>query len=355
MTALPIRVRLADDRVWTGEIPAERHRRIHLGMLHADTGGYVEIAAGPRPPGGKLRITTRRDPGHFLPGGASGEGRWLDALAGLAARHASRGEEVCVAPAVRSERAAAKAHVAHTNWLWVDIDGTEGLPAVRRFLSTKPAHLVTESAGSGGLHCYWRMDVPLRADGDAIERAHERLIFALGYTWKQGRPIPTVADRACKDRSRVMRLAGTVNGKTGRHARVIWADFALAPWTLQGLVGDLADPPEPRRNRRRPATPVGHEDPYKRIPPVDYFQRLAQIEVPARGLVSCPNPAHTDATPSCCVSADPGDGWCCHGCGAAGAIYDLASVLQGGPTGRWLRGDEFRRARERVRQAYGAA
>jgi len=50
---------------------------------------------------------------------------------------------------------------------------------------------------------------------------------------------------------------------------------------------------------------------------------------------------------------DAGEGWCCHGCGAAGAIYDLASVLHGGPTGRWLRGDDFCRARGVVQRAFG--
>ncbi len=36
-----------------------------------------------------------------------------------------------------------------------------------------------------------------------------------------------------------------------------------------------------------------------------------------------------------------------------GAIYDLASVLLGGPTGQALRGEEFKRARAYVRDAFG--
>ncbi|HEX4344682.1 MAG TPA: hypothetical protein VHZ31_03880 [Solirubrobacteraceae bacterium] len=348
---------MRDGRTYEGTITPERHRRLHLGLLHADSDGYVELAAGRRPPGGKLRIATRRDSGHFLPGGASGEPGWLEALLALAARHAAAGDEVCIAPAVRGQRAAAKAHVAHTHWLWIDVDGRDGLPAVRQLLRRRPAHLVVESAGSGGVHCYWRLRTPLTADaggGDAIEHAHERLIYALGYEWRDGAAVPTVADRACKDRSRVMRLAGTVNGKTGNRARVMWADLALVPWELTDLVGDLPDPPKPIRSHRHAARRVHHEDPYKRIAPVEYFQRLAGIEVPAHRLVSCPNPAHRDATPSCHVGADASEGWCCFGCGAAGAIYDLASVLLGGPTGRWLRGDAFRLARDHVSRAFGA-
>ena len=152
-----------------------------------------------------------------------------------------------------------------------------------------------------------------------------------------------------------MRLAGTVNGKTGRHARVIWADLALAPWSVRDLVGDLPDPPKPKRVRARAAGLTNHDDPYKRIAPAEYFLRLARIEVPEHRLVSCPNPAHVDTTPSCHVGSDAGEGWCCFGCGAAGAIYDLASVLLGGPTGQWLRGEQFRRAREHVIRTFGSA
>ena len=114
---LAIKVRLADGRIHEGALDPERHRSIHLGLLHGDSHGFVEIGAGPRPPGGKLRITTRKDAGHFLPGGASGEEGWLEALLALVARHHEAGDEVCVGPAVRRSRGAAKTHVEHTNWL----------------------------------------------------------------------------------------------------------------------------------------------------------------------------------------------------------------------------------------------
>jgi hypothetical protein len=35
-------------------------------------------------------------------------------------------------------------------------------------------------------------------------------------------------------------------------------------------------------------------------------------------------------------------------CGASGGLYDLASLVLGGPTGRALRGEDFKRARELV-------
>ena len=276
----------------------------------------------------------------------------MDAPLELVARHIARGEEVFVAPAVRHERGAGKAHVSHTRWLWIDVDGRGGLPAVHELLRRTPAQLVVESAGSGGVHCYWRLRSPL--ESDAIEEAHERLIYALGYDLRDGRPVPTVADAACKDRSRVMRLAGTVNGKSGRCARIVSADVAHPGWALDELLAGLPATPRPSV-RARAQTPLVHDDPYKQIAPAEYFRRLAGIEVPASGLVRCPSPTHDDATPSCHVGRDASEGFCCHGCGIGGAIYDLASALEGGATGRWLRGDAFRRARERVRVTFDGA
>ena len=63
---------------------------------------------------------------------------------------------------------------------------------------------------------------------------------------------------------------------------------------------------------------------------------------------------HDDRHPSCDVSSRPETGWYCHSCcGAGGAIYDLASVLLGGPHGRQLRGEQFKRARAYVADIFG--
>ena len=64
---LPCRVRLADGRTFSGELPAIRHRALQLGMLHADSDGLVEIAVGFRRDG-KLTIPRRRY-SQFLAGG----------------------------------------------------------------------------------------------------------------------------------------------------------------------------------------------------------------------------------------------------------------------------------------------
>ena len=131
------------------------------------------------------------------------------------------------------------------------------------------------------------------------------------------------------------------------------ADLALPPYPVEQLVGDLPDPAPPAQ--RRPGRVAKSSDPYKRINPPEYFETLAGIIVPRDGLVSCPAPDHEDRHPSCSVGASPDQGWCCHSgsCGARGAIYDLASVLLGGPWGHELRGEAFKRARAYVADVFG--
>jgi hypothetical protein len=355
---LRCRTLLADGRVFAGDLAPERHRALQLGMLHEHTAGLVELAAGSRREG-RLHITTRRRADHFLAGGAAGQAGWLEELLELAGRHAVRGEEVFVAPAGRAAPRGEKQAVSEAGFLWVDVDRPGQLHALWAFLAERPCHMLIESGGSGGCHAYFRLAEPLPASHAAkatgelvepIERANLRIIHRLGVG-EDGRP--TVADPACADRSRVMRLAGSVNGKTGAHARIIEADFALAPYRIAQLVGDLPDPancPVPRAKRS------GQDrDPYKRISPPEYFAKLAGIVVPRDGLVSCPAPEHEDRNPSCSVGAGPDQGWCCHSgsCGARGAIYDLASVLLGGPWGHELRGEAFNCARAYVADVLG--
>ncbi len=355
---LRCRIRLADGRVFAGDLAPERHQALQLGMLHEHTAGLVELAAGSRREG-RLHITTRRRADHFLAGGAAGQPGWLEELLELARRHAARGEELFVAPAARSAPRGEKQAVSETRFLWIDVDRPGQLHRLWAFLAERPCHMLIASGGSGGCHAYFRLMEPLPATRvishtgevvEPIERAHLRIIHRLGVG-EDGRP--TVADPACADRSRVMRLAGSVNGKTGVYARVVEADFALAPYPIAQLVGDLPDPVT--HATPRPWSEGQSVDPYKRISPPEYFEKLAGIVVPRDGLVSCPAPEHEDRNPSCSVGTSPETGWCCHSgnCGARGAIYDLASVLLGGPWGHELRGEAFSRARAYVADVFG--
>ena len=110
----------------------------------------------------RFTIHTRARADHFLPGGATGTPGWLEALLALAATHADRGEELFIAPAVRSHPRGDKHAVAHTRALWVDIDQPGQLHHLWAFLAERPCHLLVESGG-GGVHSYWLLDEPLPA------------------------------------------------------------------------------------------------------------------------------------------------------------------------------------------------
>ena len=371
---LPCRIRLADGRVFSGELPAARQRAIQLAMLHGRSAGFVELTPGTRPPGEKIQIDRRWRREHFLPGGATGDRRWLERLLAHAQRIVDGAyaeqrfddgprEEAFVGVTPRRQPRGTKDAVTATRWLWIDVDRPDQLSALWALLAERPCHCLVESAGSGGVHCYWRLNRAIEAvrvnEGtgeliEVIERANARLIHRLGVD-ADGRP--TVADPACQKRSQPMRLAGTINYKSGRYARIMEADLALPPYRPEALVGDLPDPPWITTRAARALERAGEDpDPYKRIPPPAYFEALAGISVPPRGgLVHCPARWHQDRHPSCSVGADPQRGWCCHGstCQARGAIYDLASVLVGGPWGRELRGENFKRARELVVDTFG--
>ena len=279
-------------------------------MLHEHTAGLVELAAGSRREG-RLHITTRRRADHFLAGGAAGQAGWLEELLELAERHAARGEEVFVAPAARSAPRGEKQAVSESRFLWIDVDRPGQLHRLWAFLAERPCHMLIASGGSGGCHAYFRLTEPLPATRvlsdtgelvEPIERAHLRIIHRLGVG-EDGRP--TVADPACADRSRVMRLAGSVNGKTGAYARIVEADFALAPYPIAQLVGDLPDPAGPAAPRpRRDGTSA---DPYKRISPPEYFEKLAGIVVPARRPRVLPGARARGPQPVVLGRHEPGD------------------------------------------------
>lgn len=313
----------------------------------------MELTPGTRDEDGRLHVDRRSRPEHYLWGGASGGPDWLGKLlehaeaitAGEYVRRDGTGrEEVFVGVAARHEPRGSKHAVSESRFLWVDSDRPDRLEVLWAFLAERPCHLLVESAGSGGVHAYWQLDRPLSArcgDREPIEQANLRIIQALGKG---------VADPNCKERSRVLRLAGTVNYKSGGYARIIEANLALSSYEPARLVGDLPDPAGtvPKLSRR---DSLVDNDRYKRLPASTYFALIAGIQVPPRGgLVRCP--AHDDKHPSCSVSATE-PVWKCHACGAGGTVYDLASAVLGGPTGHELRGEAFKRARALVAEVLG--
>src|SRR4051812_8456046 len=201
----------------------------------------------------------------------------------------------------------------------------------------------SRSQGSGGAHGYWRIEQTLTAEW--IERANVRLIHHLGDG----------ADFASFDRNRFMRLPGTRNFKSGRYCQLIHADLTSRAYDVRDLVGDLPDPPPddpraPKRIRRQHTTSSPRrsaiDDPVERWTPRDYFAALCGVtETDRDSKVQCVLPDHDDPRASLWVGDTPDAGWFCFGCNRGGRIFDLASLLIGGPWGADLRGDAFRTAR----------
>lgn len=397
----PVVVRMPDGRIVERHVSAERQRLMHLSLLHTRTRGYVELGAGNRRADGKLDIYTRRKPDHFLRGGASGDPDWVDHILTLADKH-NRDEELFLGVAPRCRPGGSKQDVLYTRFLWLDIDGAEHLDRLWALLERYPATAILDSAGSGGRHAYWRLDRLLparvltvgdrtainptnvlkqtvdertgrqrvrvvgyrdRATGvlldtderpvDLIQRYNKRLIHQLGSRANaRGDQVP-VGDPNCAEHARMMRWAGSPNQKTGQLARILTLDLYGCGWPPEELAGRMPDPPGPAIVRRRSSArerEIRGPDPYKSIPAEDYFWRLAGIEVPHDGVVSCPSPDHPDLKPSCHV----GDyRWRCWSCGREGTLYDLESVIKGGPCGDALEGDSFRLAVAGVRAKYG--
>ncbi|MGH3991585.1 MAG: hypothetical protein ACRDSN_03870, partial [Pseudonocardiaceae bacterium] len=294
------------------------------------------------------------DGARFIPGGAHpdrlGELLLQTALGEVAAMDRA-GLEVFVGPTERARAAGGKDAVERSRHLWVDIDTPGELWRLWRYCEAHPPHLLVLTEGSGGVHAYWALAEPLPArtiNSDSgeivewVERANRRLVHALS------------GDRQATDRSRLLRLAGTTNYKTGRRARIAHVDFHLPPYRVEDLVGGLPDPPDRQRGGRVAGQPQRIvEDSHRAIAPPEYFRAIAGIEVPAHGFVSCPMPDHEDRRPSCKVWPSAEQGWHCFACGVGGSIYDLAAAVEGGPTGAHLRGEDFKRARARVVEAYG--
>src|SRR4051794_6073701 len=152
---LSCRVHLADGRMFTGALPAARHRSLHIGLLHEETDGFVELAAGTRRPDGRLWVDRRRDGEHFGPGGGCGDRTWVERLISHAEqlssgahRSSSAGSprvELFVGVAPRVKPAGSRDAVVSTRWLWVDIDRPERLDSLWSFLCERPCHLLVAS------------------------------------------------------------------------------------------------------------------------------------------------------------------------------------------------------------------
>lgn len=329
----PSRVRLIapDGDAQLVELDACGQLMLWFSLLLGGEAGVAELAAGRRDSLGRLRIARRRDPRAYPHADDAPE------LTRRALALAADGREVFCGPLPRGAALPGSAGVTGGRVLWVDLDDAEGLARLAVF-SPRPC-LVVASGGSGGAHAYWRLT--RRMPGRLLEAANAALAREL------------IGDPAVRDRGRLMRVPGTINGKTGSPCRLLRADLRPQRVEADALLGPRFGAPDPIK-RPQAARRIGvRNDPLRDLDPPSYFTALCGINATADALVACPLPDHADRTPSCRVYATAQRGWWCFGCARGGRIYDLASLLLGGPWGRDLRGEPFRQARELVHERLG--
>ena len=148
---LPCRVRLADGRVFTGALPAARHRSTPARAAARRHGGARRAHARHAPRRRAARASTAAATASTsCPAAPAATRGWLRALLAHAERivagtYASArpgerpGEEVFVGVAPRDAAARrASDAVADTRWLWVDVDRPDRLDALWAFLAERP-------------------------------------------------------------------------------------------------------------------------------------------------------------------------------------------------------------------------
>lgn len=335
--AEPVIVRGRDGRRHHGPLTAAAQRALFARLLlDHRPGELVHVWPARREAGGRL-VAFRRQPRAYLP---AGDHRALLSRAGA---WQARGLEVFAGLLPRTRPEPTAAAVGPGDVVWVDVDGDAG--ALGGFCAERPPHYLAASGG-GGRHAAWRLD--RRHAPGRLAEANRRLAAAVN------------GDPAVCHPGASLRMAGTRNRKPGAGwCRILQADLGLAPYRLEDLVAGLPEAGPAAGSSGTPWLAVSRPerlDAVVAIAPPVYFGLLAGVCVPeGGGLVCCPLPGHPDEHPSCMVYPTVERGWRCfsHPGGAGGRIYDLASALAGGPTGRSLRGAAFLAARESVRRALG--
>jgi len=132
----------------------------------------------------------------------------------------------------------------------------------------------------------------------------------------------------------------------GHYRQVFWRDLGCVLGRSRELARrgakttDYMTRDEPGRLFSRPF----EGDVLLEIEPVVYVEKLADVEVPRRGIISCPFPGHDDHHPSFKVYREPERGVWCFACNRGGSIYDFAAALWGYET----RGKPFKELRSRL-------
>lgn len=330
-----------------------RQARLYSLIVHAEQFGMVEAIRATRPEGGKRLLFPHRprDKGDV----------WLsadnpDELGGFV--EAYRDEyELFVTPTTFESMTPGYSGVSGSKVAWIDQDDPERVDLLRRF-PHRP-HMVVTTGGSGGVHAYWRLAVPVGRDEIGV--VNRKLVVVLE------------ADKAAHNPGRILRIPGSRNLKAD-HAqeadglcRIVWADLHSPPYDPEQLVDGLTDYKQPSKPRTRKRFEAGR---YKNTAvegwvattvevaegsnPPDYVYRLTGQPVPQRGgHIGCPFHDHDDRNPSTFVYGDVGAGWFCFSCNRGGGPFQLAAALDGWTGGGDLRDSEFIDAAKTLASALG--
>jgi len=266
---------------------------------------YLDLLFGAEPAGSFAELRWRLRDGRmgreFV---GLGDRRRLAAMIG--ALGAKTDCYVGVCPRVRQEGGRDAVERCHA--VWVDLDDEAAIEALEHF---SPAPSMVVRSGSGR-HAYWALWPPLAPAW--AEKANQRLALALG------------GDARSCDAARILRPPSTTNWKTGEPRPVENEHVDCnAVYEARAIVGELPDPPAPRRRERPPAARPASDDPLLAIPPPVYVEALTGREVGRDSKVRCP--FHDDHTPSLHAFDDLERGWTCFGCDRGGTIIDFGAAL----------------------------
>lgn len=284
--------------------------------MSSELATYMDLIAGAEPAGGFLEVRHRRtDRGgmgqSFFP--------WPEERAPVTEliRRLGRETDVYLGVAPRRRRHGGRDSVNQVHVVWVDADSKEAVEALGHFT---PAPSLVISSG-WGKHGYWALR--WGASPEEAEQANRRLAYALG------------ADMASTDAARILRPPGTFNFKGTEPRPVVLEHLAVEVFEVGDVVGDLPDPPTPRRDPA-PAPRMDSDDPLLGVAPPVYVEALTRREVGRDGKAQCPfHAGGEERTPSLHAYPTAEAGWTCFaGCGG-GSIVDFGALLYGiEPRGR---------------------